>query len=196
MERRTFLAGMGAAYPMSAAASPQFVPFPSKEKWAVVFGTWCGSARDAGMWISEGRGGIAAVFDARQKPDLKAYDHLIIGTAIRAGKGPTELEDLIHANLNDVKAKVRAYYAVCGNLGDRPWVATQEQYIDNYLVKLCQVKAPQNRVFPGRITRALLLESEAKMLESFFKQQGVLLEDYDHLARWDCLQFGRAIKKQ
>jgi hypothetical protein len=86
MERRVFLGGMGAAYPVSAAASPQFTPVPSREKWAVVFGTWCGTARDAGMWISEGMGGIAAVFDARQKPDLKAYDHLIIGAAIRAGR--------------------------------------------------------------------------------------------------------------
>jgi menaquinone-dependent protoporphyrinogen IX oxidase len=193
MERRTFVAGMGAVYPMSAAASFQFVPFPSKEKWAVVFGTWCGSARDAGMWISEGMGGIAAVFDARQKPDLKAYDHLILGTAIHGGKGPKEFEDLIQANVNDVKAKVRAYYAVCGNQGDRPWVATQQQYIDNYLVKLCQAAAPQNRIFPGRITKALLPESEIKMLEGFFKQQGVPFDDYDHLARWDCLQFGREI---
>ncbi|HSW49550.1 MAG TPA: flavodoxin domain-containing protein, partial [Bryobacteraceae bacterium] len=117
MDRRVFLAGAGAVAPMSAAASLQFIPFPSKEKWAVVFGTWCGSARDAGMWISEGMGGIAAVFDARQKPDLKAYDHLIIGTAIHGGKGPKEFEDLIQANIGDVKAKVRAYYAVCGNRG-------------------------------------------------------------------------------
>lgn len=193
MERRTFLAGMSAAYPMSAAASSQFTAVPSKEKWAVVFGTWCGSARDAGMWISEGMGGIAAVFDARQRPDLKAYDHLVIGTAIRDGKGSEEFENLIQANIGVVKARVRAYYAVCGNGGDRPWVATQQQYIDNYLAKLCQTPAPQNRIFPGRITKALLSESEAKMLEGFFKQMDIPFEDYDHLARWDCLQFGCAI---
>jgi menaquinone-dependent protoporphyrinogen IX oxidase len=193
MERRTFLAGMGAAYPMSVAASPQFTPFPSREKWAVVFGTWCGSARDAGVWISEGMGGIASVFDARQKPDLKAYDHLIIGTAIRAGRGPKEFDDLIQANISVVKTKVRAYYAVCGNQGDRPWIQTQQQYIDDYLVKLCQAPAPQKRVFPGRITKALLAESDIKMLEGFFKQLNMPFEDYDHLDRWDCLQFGRAV---
>lgn len=193
MERRTFLAGVGAAYSMSAAASGQFMPVPSKEKWAVIFGTWCGSARDAAMWISEGMGGIAAVFDARQKPDLSAYDHLVIGTAIRAGKGTKELEDLIRANADAVKAKVRGYYAVCGNQGDRPWVATEQQYIDNYLVKLCQATAPQKRIFPGRITKALLSESEIKMLDGFFKQMDIPFEDYDHLARWDCLQFGREI---
>lgn len=180
---------------MSAAASLQFMPFASKEKWAVVFGTWCGTARDAGMWISEGMGAIAAVFDARQKPDLKAYDHLIIGTAIRGGRGPKEFEDLIQANIGEVKAKVRAYYAVCGNRGDRPWVATEKQYIDDYLAKLCQTAAPHKRIFPGRITKALLLESEIKMLEDFFRQQGLPFEDYDHLARWDCLYFGREIRR-
>jgi menaquinone-dependent protoporphyrinogen IX oxidase len=192
MERRTFLnsvAGVGAAYSMGALDPVQFYPKPSAEKWAVIFGTWCGTARDAAMWISEGMGGIAAVFDARQKPDLKACDHLIIGTAIHGGKGPQEFEDLIKANIEDVKSKVRAYYAVCGNRMDRPWLPTQQQYIDNYLAKLCQATAPANRIFAGRITKALLSESEVKNLENVFKP----LDDYDHLARWDCMMFGRQI---
>jgi menaquinone-dependent protoporphyrinogen IX oxidase len=192
MERRTFLNGLAGVGAL-AVTSPQFIPFSSPAKWAVVFGTWCGTARDAGMWISEGMGGIAAVFDARQKPDLKAYDHLIIGTAIHGGKGPKELEDLVQANIQDVKAKVRAYYAVCGNGGDRPWVATQSNYIDNYLAKLCQATVPSNRIFPGRITKALLPQSDIANLTNVFKQRNILFEDYDHLARWDCLQFGRQI---
>lgn len=191
MNRRAFVAGGAAVAPMAAAG--QFFPFPSKEKWAVIFGTWCGTARDAAMWISEGMGGIAAVFDARQKPDLKAYDHFIIGTAIHGGRGPKEFEDLIQANLGALKGKVRAYYAVCGNRGDRPWVATEKQYIDDYLAKLCQTSAAQKRIFPGRITKALLPDSEIKMLEGMFKQMGLPFEDYDHLARWDCLYFGSEI---
>jgi menaquinone-dependent protoporphyrinogen IX oxidase len=196
MERRAFLnsiAGVGAMYSVSALDPAQFFPRPSNEKWAVVFGTWCGTARDAGMWISEGMGGIAAVFDARQKPDLKAYDNLIIGTAIHGGKGPKEFEDLIQANIAEMKGKVRAFYAVCGNRGDRPWVSNQQQYIDNYLAKLCRTTAPENRVFPGRITKVLLPQADIDRLTALFKQQGMALEDYDHLARWDCLQFGAQI---
>jgi len=192
MERRTFLngiAGIGAAYSMSALEPAQFFPRPSSEKWAVIFGTWCGTARDAAMWISEGMGGIAAVYDARQKPDIKAYDHLIIGTAIHGGKGPQEFEDLIKANIDDVKSKVRAYYTVSGNGGDRPGPQTQQMYIDNYLAKLCQVTAPVNRSFAGRITKALLPEADIKRLEGIFKP----FEDYDHLSRWDCLKFGGQI---
>jgi menaquinone-dependent protoporphyrinogen IX oxidase len=188
MERRTFLnglAGMGAAYSMSAVASPQFTPRPSQAKWAVVFGTWAGTARDAGMWISEGMGGIAAVFDARQKPDLKAFDNLIIGTAIHGGKGPKEFEDFIQANIADIKDKVRGYYIVCGNRGDRPSPQTHQMYIDNYLAKLCQTTAPVSRVFPGRITKSLLSEEDAKVIERF--------SEYDHLARWECMEVGNQI---
>jgi menaquinone-dependent protoporphyrinogen IX oxidase len=188
MERRTFLnglAGMGAAYSMSAVASPQFIPKASKEKWAVLFGTWAGTARDAGVWISEGMGGIAAVFDARQKPDLKAYDNLIIGTAIHGGKGPKELEDFVQTSIADIKGKVKAYYVVCGNGGDRPGPQVQINYIDNYLAKLCQTTAPANRAFPGRVTKSLLSEEDAKIVERF--------ADYDHLARWECMEFGRQI---
>jgi len=192
MERRSFLngiAGMGAAYSVAALEPVQFFPKASAEKWAVIFGTWCGTARDAAMWISEGMGGIAAVFDARQKPDLKAYDHLIIGTAIHGGKGPNEFEEIIKANIDDVKSKVRAYYVVCGNRMDRPSAQTEQMYITGYLGKLCQASAPANRAFSGRITKALLSEADLKMLEGVFKP----LEDYDHLARWDCMMFGRQI---
>ncbi len=188
MERRTFLNGLasaGAVYTMRAVASPQFIPKPSQEKWAVLFGTWTGTARDAGMWISEGMEGIAAVFDVRQKPDLKAYDHLIIGTAIHGGKGPREFEDFIQANIADVKDKVRGYYVVCGSGGDRPGPQVQTRYIDNYLAKLCQASAPANRAFAGRITKSLLSPEDAKAIERF--------DDYDHLNRWECMAFGKQI---
>ena len=123
------------------------------------------------------------------KAGYQIYDYLIIGTAIHGGKGPKEFEELIQANIADVKSKVKAYYVVCGNGGDRPNQQTQERYIDNYLAKLCQASVPANRVFSGRITKALLSEEDIKRLEGVFHP----FEDYDHLSRWDCLQFGRQI---
>lgn len=60
MERRTFLnmgvAGLG-TLAVAGPAAAQFVAMPSKEKWAVIFGTWYGTARDAAVWVSEGMGG-------------------------------------------------------------------------------------------------------------------------------------------
>jgi menaquinone-dependent protoporphyrinogen IX oxidase len=197
MERRTFLSGiasMGAIYAVNIADPAQYIPSRvSKEKWAVLFGTWCGTARDAGIWISEGMGGIADVYDVRQKPDLKSYDHLVIGTAIHNGKGPKELEEYLQSSTADLKGKIRAYYIVSGTGGDRPTQQTQTAYIDNYLAKLCQSAAPANRVFPGRITKALLSDADFKALEAFHKSQNKPFDDYDHLARWDCMEFGRTI---
>lgn len=196
MERRTFLnglAGVGAVYSMNALDPIQYIPKPSKEKWAVLFGTWCGTARDAGIWISEGMGGIAAVFDARQKPDLKAYDHLIIGAAIHNGKGPKELEDIIQASVAEMKGKIRAFYVVCGSGGGQPGPQVQTMYIDNYLAKLCQTSAPANRIFPGRITKILLSDEDFKALEAFHKKQNRPFDDYDHLSRWECMEFGRQV---
>jgi hypothetical protein len=52
--------------------------------------------------------------------------------------------------------------------------------------------SPANRVFPGPITKALLPESDVKRLEGVFKP----LDDYDHLARWECMMFGRQIQNR
>ena len=64
---------------------------PSEKKWAVIYSTWCGSARDSGVWISEGMNGIANVFDIRENPDLSKYDNIVIGGAIRSGKTSPQL---------------------------------------------------------------------------------------------------------
>ncbi len=184
---------MGAVVSMNALASPQFIPNASKEKWAILFGTWCGTARDAGVWISEGMGGIAAVFDVRQKPDLKSYEHLIMGTAIHGGKGPKELEDYINGSISDLKTKIRALYVVCGSGGDRPGLQAQTLFMDNYFAKLCQATGTMNRAFPGRITKALLSPEDYKALEAFHKSQNRPFDDYDHLCRWECMEFGRQI---
>ena len=74
MNRRSFLkfglAGISLALAPKAWALKYF-PNPSKKKWAVVYATWCGSSRDAAVWISEGMAGIADVFDVREEPNLK-----------------------------------------------------------------------------------------------------------------------------
>ena len=198
MERRTFLnsmAGLGAAYAVTLPDPAQFMPTkPSNEKWAILFGTWCGTARDAALWVSEGLGGIAAVFDVRQKPDLKPYDHLVIGTAIHGGKGPQLLESYIQENVNDLKSKIRGLFVVCGSGGDHPSAKTQATYIDAYLGKLCQLSTiPPGRAFPGRITKALLSEEDYKALDNMHKRQNKPFDDYDHLSRWECMEFGKAI---
>lgn len=198
MERRTFInlgiAGLG-TMAMAQGAAMQFIPNPSKEKWAVLYGTWFGTARDASVWISEGMGAIAAVFDVRHVPaDLASYDHLIIGTAIQGGKGPKALDEYLAKNAGQLKGKIRGLFAVCGNLGKQPGPDQVTSYIDGYLAKVCQVGSVPNRVFGGRVTEALMDPAQYKMIADMYKQMGGPSSDFDNLNRMECLKLGREIK--
>ncbi len=158
---------------------------PSDKKCAVLYGTWCGSSRDAAVWISEGMDGIADVFDVREKPDLKGFDHLIIGGSIRGMVTSKELQEYIKKNKRWLREKVRGLFAVCGNMGNPVGPQQTTMFIDNHLAKLCEVSDVPSKVFLGRITKSLMDPQTAKMMER--------MEDYDNLKRADCMAFGQEI---
>jgi len=167
---------------------------PSDKKCAVIYGTWCGSSRDAAVWISEGMGGIANVFDVRENPDPKGFDHIVIGGSIRSGVTRQELQDYIAKNKGVLQSKIRGLFAVCGN-GERPVGLEQKtMLIDNHLAKLCEVGKIASRVFNGRITKSLLDPKTRKMMEDNYPNiAGKPLEDYDLLKRADCIAFGKEV---
>jgi len=198
MERRDFLklglAGVGTMALADNAWALKYYPRPSDKKCAVLYGTWCGSSRDAAVWVSEGMGGIADVFDVRENPDLKGFDHIVIGGSIRSMVTPKELQDYITKNKGWLKPKIRGLFAVCGN-GEQP-VGPQNvtMLIDNHLAKLCEVSNIPSRVFNGRITKSLMELEVAKMMEEMYPQiAGKPLEDYDLLKRTDCMAFGKEV---
>jgi menaquinone-dependent protoporphyrinogen IX oxidase len=199
MERRDFVklglaAGVSAMTLTSDAPALDYYPMPSDKKCAVLFGTWCGSSRDAAVWISEGMGGIANVFDVRENPDLKEFDHIVVGGSIRSAATRKELQDYIAKNKGTLKTKIRALFAVCGN-GEKPVGPAQKtSYIDNHLAKMLEVGNLPSKVFNGRITKALIDPENRKRMEDMYPQfAGKTLEDYDLLKRADCLAFGREI---
>jgi len=199
MERRDFFrlglaAGVGTIALANDARALEYYPMPSDKKCAVLYGTWCGSSRDAAVWISEGMGGIADVFDVRENPDLKGFDHIVIGGSIRSGVTPKELQDYIAKNKGSLKEKIRGLFAVCGN-GEQPVGPKQtEMLINNHLAKLCEVSNIPSKVFNGRITKSLLDPETRKMMEDMYpKLAGKPLEDYDLLKRTDCLAFGKEV---
>jgi len=198
MERRNFLklglAGFGAIAMADNAWALKYYPMASDKKSAVLYGTWCGSSRDAAIWISEGMGGIADVFDVRENPDLKAFDHIVIGGSIRSNVTRQELQDYITKNKAWLKAKVRGLFAVCGN-GEKPVGPKQTaMFIDNHLAKLCELGKIPSRVFNGRITKSLMEPETAKMMEENYPRiAGKQLEDYDLLKRADCMAFGKEV---
>lgn len=191
MNKRSFLRkgilGIGALLIGRKAQALEYYPRPAAKKWAVLYGTWCGSARDAAVWISEGMDGIANVFDVRENPDLSKYDNVIIGGAIRWGKISPELQKYLDKNRDIIKARVRGYFAVCGNMMKPVIPETTTNLIDNHLAKICGVPGLPSKVFLGRITFGLMDPDARKQIESFS------MTEYDNLKRPECMVFGKEV---
>ena len=199
MERRDFCklglaAGVGTMALINDARALEYYPTQSDKKCAVIFSTWCGSARDAAVWISEGMDGIANVFDVRENPDPTKYDHIIIGGSVRSMVTRQEMQEYIKKNKGILKNKIRGLFAVCGN-GEKPVGPAQKTaLIDNHLAKLLETGNVPSKVFNGRITKSLIdPENRKRMIETYPTFAGKQLEDYDLLKRADCLAFGKEI---
>jgi menaquinone-dependent protoporphyrinogen IX oxidase len=191
MKKRDFfkigiLSAIGLSIPKKLQAL-EYYPNESDKKWAVLYGTWCGSSRDAGLWISEGMDGIANVFDVREDPDLSKYDHIIVGGSIRNGQTSAQLQQYIMKNKDLLKKKIRGLYAVCGNRMQPVGPEQKTVLIDNHLAKICGDIDVPSRVFLGRITLGLMDPESRNMM------QRMKMNDYDNLKRADCLDFGKEI---
>ncbi|MFO7923999.1 MAG: flavodoxin domain-containing protein [Bacteroidales bacterium] len=185
---KTGLLSLGALMLPKKAEALEFYPMPSDKKWAVLFGTWCGTSRDAGIWISEGMGGIANVFDVRENPDLSAYDHIVVGSSIRNNEVHPLLRGYLEKNRPALEGRVNGLFAVCGNMMQP---LDEEQYtafIDYQLSILSGAYDVPAKVFLGRITWGLM---EPDVRERMQQIPGMV--EYDNLKRSDCLAFGRKI---
>jgi len=191
MEKRVFLKtgllGLGALAFTRKAAALEYYPKESTKKWAVLYGTWCGSSRDAAVWISEGMDGIANVFDVRENPDLSTYDCLVVGGSIRAGQTTAALQEYLTLHQDKMKDKIRGLFAVCGNRMQAPGPEQTAALIDNHLAMLCGVTGLPSKVLLGRITYGLLDPDSRKMME------GMNMPEYDNLKREACMSFGKEV---
>ncbi len=191
MERRDFIKagviGLGAIAIADKAAALEFYPKKSDKKWAVIYSTWCGSSRDAGVWISEGMGGIADVFDVRENPDPSKYDHIVVGGSIRSGKVSQEMQDYLAKNKETLKERIRGFFCVQGNMKKPTGPENVKQLIDGHLSVMTGVTGVPGRCFNGRITLSLLEPKEFKMMSEMGMQ------DYDLMKRSDFMEFGKEI---
>jgi menaquinone-dependent protoporphyrinogen oxidase len=192
MDRRTFLKTIAVGGGLTAIASNSYAlklfSNPSRQKWAILFGSRYGSTRDASLWISEGMGAIAEVFDARETPDLSSFEYIIVGSGIYRGKIDINLADYLAKNSSSFSNRIKALFIVCG-AGDSP----RAQAFVDVLAKSCQTKPPLIKIFSGRITKKLLNEEDYKIEEEVFRRRNQPFEDYDQLQRSDCLKFGEEI---
>ena len=191
MNKRHFfkmsILGIGALSFSKKLKALEYYPMQSDKKWAVIYSTWCGSSRDAAVWISEGMNGIANVFDVRENPDLSEYEHVVVGGSIRGGEVSEEMQTYLTKNENLLKNKVRGLFAICGNRMQTPGEQQTTDLIDNHLASLCGVSGVASKVFLGRITYGLLDEASRESIE------GLNQPEYDNLKRTDCLEFGKSV---
>lgn len=189
MNRRGFLRssllGLGTLSLTQQLSALEYYPKPSDKKIAILYSTWCGSARDAAVWISEGMGGIAHVFDVRENPDIRRFEYIVVGGSIRYGQVSEVLQSFIKENKEALKTKVCGLFVVCGNMRRPIGVEQKTMLIDNHLARLCGVTNVPSKVFRGRVTKILLEPDVRQMMERF--------EDYDDLKRPECLDFGSEI---
>lgn len=194
MKKRDFLKagllGLGALMLPKKAQALEYYPMPSDKKWAVLFGTWCGTARDAGVWISEGMDGIAQVYDVREKPDLSGYDHIVIGSAIRSNEVHPLLQEYLEKNRSVIEGKVRGLFAVCGNMMQPVEKEQYDAFIVYQLSPLTGAYDVPAKVFLGRITWGLM---EPDVRERMQQYPGMI--EYDNLKRPECLEFGREVSE-
>lgn len=192
MEKRDFLKtgllAFGALLIPRKSQALEYYPNTKTPEWAILYGTWCGSSRDAGVWISEGMNGIANVFDARENPDLSGYKYIIVGGSIRANVTPNELQQYLTAHKADLAPKIKGYFAVCGNMKQPVTPDLTQKFIDNHLAQITGVKDIPSKVFLGRITMGLLEPEVQNRMRS-----GPRMEDYDNLKRSECMAFGQEI---
>lgn len=192
MEKRDFLktglATIGMFFIPKSVWSLDYFPTTDDLEWAILFSTWCGTSRDASIWISEGMDGIANVFDVRENPDLSKYRYVIVGGSIRNGETSKELQVYLAKHKETLNGKVKGLFAVCGNM--RQPIATEQytKFFDDHLVKLTGVNKVPSRVFLGRITWGLMEPEIREQMKSFPN-----MEEYDSLKRSECMDFGREI---
>jgi menaquinone-dependent protoporphyrinogen IX oxidase len=192
MEKRNFLktslAAVGMFFIPKSAWSLDYYPTTDNVEWAILYSTWCGTSRDASVWISEGMNGIANVFDVRENPDLSKYRYIIVGGSIRSGETSKDLQEYLAKHKEILNGKVKGLFAVCGNM--RQPITTEQniKFFDNHLEKLTSASKVPSRVFLGRITWGLMEPEIREQMKSFPN-----MEEYDNLKRSECMDFGREI---
>jgi menaquinone-dependent protoporphyrinogen IX oxidase len=192
MEKRDFLKtgllAIGTLLIPRKTMALDFYPTTSNVEWAVLYGTWCGSARDAGVWISEGMNGIADVFDVRENPDLSKYKHIIVGGAIRSNAVSPELRKYLTTHKEMLKDKIKGLFAVCGNMQQAIGEAQYNTLIVNHLARITGAENYKSKIFLGRVTFGLMEEDVRKQMQS---APGSV--EYDNLKRTECLDFGKEV---
>lgn len=124
----------------------------SGNKWAVVFGSECGSTKEYANAINEGLGGIAEVIDIEKStPDVNDYDFFVIG-GWRNGSSvkPNNITAFISSNKDMLKDKIKGLFLVVGNNGSTTLSDDITSFLKQKLITPAGVNDDIGKVFFGR----------------------------------------------
>jgi hypothetical protein len=183
MDRRNFCklgaTGLGAlALSSQTSALEKVVSSPAK-KWAIVYGSKCGSSKEYAGFINEGLGGIAEVIDIEVKtPNIGDYDIFIIG-GWRSGNTvmPDKIPSFVKNNKTALKDKIKGMFVVLGNNGTPVLNSDMTTFLKNTLITPAGVNQNLGKVFFGR---------SVKLCNGFDKE-------YDNVKKEDGVAFGQKI---
>lgn len=145
----TGLASMAISKKISALEKVASAP---AKKWAIVFGSKCGSTKEYAGFINEGLGGIAEVIDIEKTtPKTDDYDFFIIG-GWRNGNDvmPQKIPSFVNDNKSVLNNKVKGMFVVLGNQGKPTLKPEMTTFLNNKLIIPSGAKDAAGKIFFGR----------------------------------------------
>lgn len=187
MDRRNIckmgLAGIGTmAFSRPVRAMESYLKASEKKKWAILYGSRCGSTREYAGYINEGLGEIADVVDiAETTPDVSDYEFFIIG-GWRSGQNlmPASIPNFVKNNKDALKDKIQGFFSVQGNGGNTRLEPAHTSFLNSKLVELSGVTDKPAKVLWGRNDHSCSNLS--------------MIPEYDNVSKEDGVAFGKEIQ--
>jgi len=186
MDRRKLcklgLVGIGSmAFSRSAHAMKMFTAAEEK-KWAIVYGTQCGSTEEYANFINKGLGEIADVINIDSKtPAVDEYDYFVIGGWRNASSlKPAKISEFITANKAALKDKIKGLFVVLGNGGKAELTADQTSFLNSKLVTPLGVS--------NSVPAKILYGRHRKACDNLTS-----IQDYDNVSEEKGVAFGESI---